>query len=625
MMLVQVLVLIAMSHAAVVPLRQRAPAAAEGSIGAAELRATLGRLTAGRPEAAKVMLAAGGPAAVGWRWARLGNVLHSGAAKVLVLGGSITAGRWVESMERSYGCAFEAWLRREFPTDVEGGHRVVVGGMPGQGSCQLVRGLRNILAVHGDADLIVLEFAVNDLRDGNGKRHHKHGFGSSDSYAAEVAQCFEAVLMQLRALAPDAALVLLELTCERLKRWTAEPIHTAIASFHRVPVVSLKAGLLPWFVDKVEERNLLWRCGGCDADAARHDSCAIGAPTDIPCRPELCEIPDAMLSEWSGQAVGAAPDAFRSGPRDKDAVRDNRWRIQSRWGGINFADDVHLGCTGHALVADILAHFVTSGLLQMVDAAAGVGTSLSELYPHRPVPPACCASRNAADENELDEQFALTNWEFSCGAPFHCEPRVASVSRRLNARSGWRYERNHHGKQAWVHIPAMMAESVREDGDMVGEDVLELELRFANSSTQQRNHTIVLDYLKSYEGVNQFTVTCRPSASCREEATTLALDGLWDKPVSVSHGDVVCRTTCTQLTLVVTPASADVDTNGDMSKRRRTREKDAASGHKVVLLTLSARVDGLRDVLPLGVASGPVPFVSLFDGNKSDFRCPVRH
>lgn len=48
------------------------------------------------------MLAAsqGGTSGVGWRWARLADALHTRSAKIVVIGGSITAGNGLHAGEQ---------------------------------------------------------------------------------------------------------------------------------------------------------------------------------------------------------------------------------------------------------------------------------------------------------------------------------------------------------------------------------------------------------------------------------------------------------------------------------------------------------------------------------------------
>lgn len=65
------------------------------------LEAKLRDLTAARPNVAKMLVAGqGGTSGVGWRWARLAETLHTKSAKIVVIGGSITAGNGLFSPEQ---------------------------------------------------------------------------------------------------------------------------------------------------------------------------------------------------------------------------------------------------------------------------------------------------------------------------------------------------------------------------------------------------------------------------------------------------------------------------------------------------------------------------------------------
>lgn len=102
----------------------------------------LARLGTQRPQEAKIMAAAAGSPAVGWRFAALGDKLRRGVpVTVMVVGGSITAGNGLTSMARAYSCVLERWLNEEFPvigTSAQR-HRVIQAGIHGEGSCFVMK------------------------------------------------------------------------------------------------------------------------------------------------------------------------------------------------------------------------------------------------------------------------------------------------------------------------------------------------------------------------------------------------------------------------------------------------------------------------------------------------------
>lgn len=101
---------------------------------------------------------------------------------------------------------------------------------------------------------MIIEEAVNDLRHPSGGRNSGGGWSED---AKEIASCMESVIMQLRAVVPRAAVILLEITCSRLRDETAETVHAAVASYHDIPILSLKAGLLPYFMNVMGTDNWL--------------------------------------------------------------------------------------------------------------------------------------------------------------------------------------------------------------------------------------------------------------------------------------------------------------------------------------------------------------------------------
>eukprot|EP00035_Acanthoeca_spectabilis_P036826 m.41998 g.41998 ORF g.41998 m.41998 type:complete len:599 (+) comp8270_c0_seq1:60-1856(+) len=544
----------------------------------APLETKLRHLTSHRPRAARMLAASqGGTSGVGWRWARLADALHTRSAKIVVIGGSITAGNGLHAGEQKYSCALAAFLNHEFRGPTK--HSVINVGLSGQGTCFLMKFIRAILKAHGDADLFVLEFAVNDLPGGETSR------GWWEPGGVEVAQCLESIVLQIRALAPKAALLFVELTCKKLQRITAEPQHSIVAGYHHVPVVSLKAAFLPFFMDAERHpgKELLMCVGadGCSdtnaidpcAQSHKHWSGSLGY--DKRCRPDLCNITEiSLLQTRSSGQDGARPN----GPKDANGEKTfmpNLNRMERRWRGVQFADDVHLGCTGHALAADVIAFFLLESFLKMELVASANGRTLATMYPEPHIidPPACCISREG-NEKERQTQIALANWEFACLAPFSCEPWV--IQPNPGPDSGWA-SLKHHAKRVWLHSgPATRL-------------VIPLQL---NAAPRGSLHAVTLDYLRSYEGMGKFTAECVPG--CESTPTVLKLDGLWDHHVSIGAEVTLCVTACRNATITITP---EVVTADDPTYSVRG-PKGGEKGQKIALIAISSRFSGINRVVP---------------------------
>jgi hypothetical protein len=243
----------------------------------------------------------------------------------------------------------------------------------------------------------------------------------------------------------------------------------------------------------------------------------------------------------------------------------------------------------------MLAYFLTSGWLAMEIAAAAAGAQMRLMYADRPRPPECCASRSRA---EIPLQYSMANWIFSCRAPFRCENRVSV----LNTPQYWTYAHNHHGKKAWLS---------KKVGAGQSSEVLTVDVTLGGDGRVE--HTVTLDYLRSYEGMSAFNVACITTCSNEIDAPAVALDGLWTQHMTVADEATVCTTKCAQIRLVVAPILSS-NTSAEHLARSHSKKDGTVDGHRIILFAISSRISGRNRVEPLDPNAAEEPLVFQHDG-----------
>jgi hypothetical protein len=246
----------------------------------------------------------------------------------------------------------------------------------------------------------------------------------------------------------------------------------------------------------------------------------------------------------------------------------------------------------------MLAYFLTSGWLAMEIAAAAAGARMRLMYADRPRLPECCASRPRA---EIGLQYAMANWVFSCRAPFKCENRVSV----LNTPQNWTYTQKHHGKKAWLS---------KKSGAEQSSEVFTVDVTLGGDGSLER--TVILDYLRSYEGMSAFTVACTTTCSNEIDAPAVALDGLWTQHMTVADEATVCTTKCAQIRLIVAP-TLSTNTTAEHLARSHSKKDGTVDGHRIILFAISSRTSigaGRNRVEPLDPNAAEEPLVFQHDG-----------
>eukprot|EP00041_Stephanoeca_diplocostata_P025531 m.670559 g.670559 ORF g.670559 m.670559 type:complete len:394 (+) comp22765_c0_seq62:675-1856(+) len=286
-------------------------------------------------------------------------------------------------------------------------------------------------------DMLILEFTLNDA---GGKSGSRNWYGDVQ---IKGARCMEAIVMQMKTFMPNCLVVFLQLTSLRfLKTLAAHPTENAVAAWYGIPQISLHSGILHELVTKdYSNANSIFQCGGCGRNRnAACMGCRNGTYILRSCRPELCDLRNDELDD-------------RTDFRD----HSNRHRIQKKLAGLLVFDDMHLGCEGHDLVADMIANFLLTSQLHIAMAAsyqrevfvnnnATDTTNTEEVARY-----SCCATRSRKNDQE---QFDLANWITTFRPPFQ-ESALSKID-AVPSGKDWHYNPNYHRSKAWLHgIPTV--------------------------------------------------------------------------------------------------------------------------------------------------------------------------
>ena len=157
--------------------------------------------------------------------------LHSGApTTILLFGGSPTVASEVDT-SRNYGWRIQKWLNIVYPPK-SGSHRVINKAVAATDTCFLAAAYRQ-LKPKQHADLVVLEYGINDLMEsgGSGMSHHEL---EGESYE-RILDCTESVVRLL--LKGGSAVVFFELGMLS-GAWSAQEVHAKVAKGYNIPVLS---------------------------------------------------------------------------------------------------------------------------------------------------------------------------------------------------------------------------------------------------------------------------------------------------------------------------------------------------------------------------------------------------
>jgi lysophospholipase L1-like esterase len=157
--------------------------------------------------------------------------LFSGIAPVsiVVFGGSVTCGNGLTNRGQRYSDVLGRWLNKHLPvagTNATYKHTVRNLCTSAMGTSKLQQSIKQTMNQMPTPDLVVLEFAINDGRDG-------------EDIPGKSMEAVVRILLQ----DVGTAAMMLELDCPRLMYETAEGIHHKVASYYGVPVVSMRQPL----------------------------------------------------------------------------------------------------------------------------------------------------------------------------------------------------------------------------------------------------------------------------------------------------------------------------------------------------------------------------------------------
>jgi lysophospholipase L1-like esterase len=192
------------------------------------------------------------------------KLLSGKPTNVVLFGGSVSNGNGLKhQVEMRFSKQLERWLQTEFPVKQEPGkpkqeHRVLNKAVGATDSCFLARTLPMRMANTGDmmqgadgtlgsfekADLVILEFGVNDLQSALGLNTLPRNL--YEMLQSDVLACMEAVVQQLLNAKDELAILFFEYTSGKL--WdavTAEAVHELIADRYGLPLVSYRKSVFP--------------------------------------------------------------------------------------------------------------------------------------------------------------------------------------------------------------------------------------------------------------------------------------------------------------------------------------------------------------------------------------------
>jgi lysophospholipase L1-like esterase len=186
--------------------------------------------------------------------------------RVVLFGGSVSNGNGLANQGQTrFSKQFERWLQESFPVKAEPGepkqvHRVANKAVGATDSCFLARTLPMRMSKEGDAmpgtdqegtlgsfeeaDLVILEFGVNDLQSALGMNTLPPDLYST--LQSDILPCMEAVVQQLLSAKDDLAIMFLEYTSGKLwEAVTAEAVHELVADRYGLPLLSYRKSVFP--------------------------------------------------------------------------------------------------------------------------------------------------------------------------------------------------------------------------------------------------------------------------------------------------------------------------------------------------------------------------------------------